>query len=480
MKSDKLQYAIGMVDEDLIERANKIPKKKARIRHIRWTAPVAAALAIVIGLGAFFSMRGNYSSAIPERFIVAQAHYPKMAKYPTSIGGFVYSEDDYDKWREDVRKQEGYSGQGENLDGFFQSTASEFLKECETDNKVYSPLNVYMALSMLCETTKGKSRQQILDLLGADDIESLRTQSHAVWNANYRDDGAVTSILGSSLWLDKDLEYNKEVLNTLSDNYYASVFSGRMGSKDYNKAYGKWLDEQTGGLLKDYTKDAALSPETLMNLVTTIYFQAKWGGEFEKQSNTAETFHSTSGDTLCEFMNQQMSYGDYYWGEKFSATKKDLQESGSMYFILPNEGYTPQDLLSDKETTTFLTEADNWNQQTRLRVNLSIPKFDVSSNTNLVSGLKNLGVTDCFDMKSADFSPLLSGTTDAYIDSVSHKARVTIDEEGVTAAAYTELRLNGSARPPEDEIDFVVDRPFIFVITGTDSLPLFIGVVNNP
>ena len=57
---------------------------------------------------------------------------------------------------------------------------------------------------------------------------------------------------------------------------------------------------------------------------------------------------------------------------------------------------------------------------------------------------------------------------------------VTIDEEGVTAAAYTELRLNGSARPPEDEIDFVVDHPFIFVITGTDSLPLFIGVVNNP
>ena len=29
MKSDKLQDAMGMVDEALIERANKIPKKKS-------------------------------------------------------------------------------------------------------------------------------------------------------------------------------------------------------------------------------------------------------------------------------------------------------------------------------------------------------------------------------------------------------------------------------------------------------------------
>ena len=36
------------------------------------------------------------------------------------------------------------------------------------------------------------------------------------------------------------------------------------------------------------------------------------------------------------------------------------------------------------------------------------------------------------------------------------------------------------AMPPKDEVDFVVDRPFLFVITGADSLPLFAGVVNHP
>ena len=38
----------------------------------------------------------------------------------------------------------------------------------------------------------------------------------------------------------------------------------------------------------------------------------------------------------------------------------------------------------------------------------------------------------------------------------------------------------GGAMPNADEVDFVADRPFIFVITGFDGLPLFIGIVNQP
>jgi serine protease inhibitor len=38
----------------------------------------------------------------------------------------------------------------------------------------------------------------------------------------------------------------------------------------------------------------------------------------------------------------------------------------------------------------------------------------------------------------------------------------------------------GAARPPEDEIDFILDRPFLFLITSRDNLPLFAGVVENP
>jgi len=34
--------------------------------------------------------------------------------------------------------------------------------------------------------------------------------------------------------------------------------------------------------------------------------------------------------------------------------------------------------------------------------------------------------------------------------------------------------------PPSSRVNFVLDRPFVFVITGIDGLPLFVGTVNNP
>ena len=51
--------------------------------------------------------------------------------------------------------------------------------------------------------------------------------------------------------------------------------------------------------------------------------------------------------------------------------------------------------------------------------------------------------------------------------------------EGVTAAAYTLMAVAESAGDPDDAITFTVDRPFLFVITGDQGLPLFAGIVNQ-
>ena len=74
-------------------------------------------------------------------------------------------------------------------------------------------------------------------------------------------------------------------------------------------------------------------------------------------------------------------------------------------------------------------------------------------------------------------------TTDAdgiFLDKAQHAARVTIDEEGCTAAAYTVMMAAGTAMPPDEEVDFILDRPFLFVLSSLDGLPLFAGVVNDP
>jgi len=113
-------------------------------------------------------------------------------------------------------------------------------------------------------------------------------------------------------------------------------------------------------------------------------------------------------------------------------------------------------------------------------VNVTVPKFDVASDLDLKEGLQALGVTDVFDPQKGNFEGILESQTEqVYVSKVDHAARVAIDEEGVTAAAYTVEILDGMGGVDE-VLDFVLDRPFMFAITGPGNTILFAGVVEQP
>ena len=476
MRSDKLQNAIGMVDEDLVARTEKTTQKKKTRHVIKWTAPIAAMLAIALAFGIFF---GQGSPFVPTAYALAEAEYPDIPKYPENY----HDEEATWAWSKAQRERAAYFGKAEGLDSFIRATVPEFLMNAEDGNLVYSPLNVYLALSILAETTDGETREQILDLLGSKDIEALRENANALWNANYNDDGIVTSLLASSLWLRDGFTYDMDTLKTIAETYYASSFSGEMGSDLYNKQLQAWLDEQTGGLLSEHTKDVKMNIDTILAIATTIYFKASWEDKFDENRNTKDIFHAPSGDITTEFMNQSNAGATYYWGENFSAASLGLEESGAMWFILPDEDVSVDTLLQDEEVLSFLSTKNRyeWQNKKRALIHYSIPKFDVDSKLDLIKGMKNLGVTDCFDPFASDFTPLTTERDDLYVSKVEHAARVTIDEEGVVGAAYTLVIVtteSGTTAPPE-EIDFIVDRPFMFAVTGEDGSILFVGVVNQ-
>ena len=78
----------------------------------------------------------------------------------------------------------------------------------------------------------------------------------------------------------------------------------------------------------------------------------------------------------------------------------------------------------------------------------------------------------------ADFSPILK-KNNAYIDYANHAARVKIDEEGVEGSAYT-IMIASKGMPPDEEVYFTLDRPFLFCVRSDEGIPLFIGVVEKP
>ena len=151
-----------------------------------------------------------------------------------------------------------------------------------------------------------------------------------------------------------------------------------------------------------------------------------------------------------------------------------------MWLLLPDPGTTPEELLSSGEAVRFLLTQDTWEDSQYLTVHLRMPKFDVVSDLDLSQGLQNLGVTDVFDSHASDFTPTTTQTEGLYVSTANHAARVMVDEEGCTAASYTVLAVEGAGILPEEEVDFTLDRPFLFAITSEDGLPLFVGTVYEP
>ncbi len=442
--------------------------------------PYQKILSILLSLVLLASAFGCTRDSGPINAPLALAVYPEMAPYASS-----FDQEAFEAWSKDVEAQERDLGDTSALEDFFAQSAQVFLKETKGENRTYSPLNIYMALAMLAQVTGGESREQILSTLGSESIDTLRQQASDVWNANYRDDGSLTSILASSLWLNREIRYNQDTMDTLAKDFYASSYRGEMGSDEYNQLFQDWLNEQTGGLLKEAAGDMKLDEETVMALATTVSFQAKWYDEFMESETAPQTFHAPDGDVETDFMHQSEERGDYYWGERFSAIGQHFAGGGDMWFLLPDEGVCPEELLADEEAMEFLFCAKKyeWKNRDMFTVNKSIPKFDISSQFDLKEGMKALGITDVFDPMLSDFTPMTTDVKEPLVLSeADHAARVTIDEEGCTATAFTVMKIipAGAWVGTPDEVDFVLDRPFFFCITGESGLPLFMGIVNSP
>ncbi len=412
---------------------------------------------------------------------LASAVYPVQVERPRDDDWSEDAQKKLEAWRES-RSYEGLVDYVKELNTFYDKFSDAIADRTEEGNTIFSPVNIYLALAMLAEITDGDTKNEILSTLGTD-AASLSDVARSVFLSDYSDDGVVTSKLANSLWLSNTASYNIDKLNELKDKYFASSFSGEMGSNEYNAMIQKWLNDNTGNLLKDAASGVEFKPETILALATTIYFKAPWLDEFSKGATDKMTFHGKKGDVTTDFMHSE-DRGSVYFGDGFKTYSKRFTENGGMMFILPDEGTSVSELFKSKKYETVLfgnygeDSADGKYGYKSGEVRFSVPKFDVESSFDIVDNLKAMGITSVTDSTKSDFKPV-TDTNGVSLDSALHAARVKIDEEGVEAAAFTVMMMNATAMFQPSVIDFTVDRPFIFVIYDNNNVPTFVGVVND-
>lgn len=437
------------------------PKRRFSLHPIRGLAVAAAALALIV-IGVFTA------SAPQAALCLASPEYPEGISYYDNAG----------KWNKLQELDPVFLA---NLSEFACFSSSQVLAQGDqSQNSVYSPLSLYFALALAAEGAAGETKAEMIRVLNIQDVDLISSQTSKLFTNMFTDNEIGKLLLANSLWLQNDAEFNQDYLDKAAQDYFAHSFGVDFTDPETAKQISQWVYQNTGGKLGNEPQGFKPAANQVMSIINTVYFNDQWVTEFDSSLTKDGGFKLTDGgEVVVPFMNKT-SMGNFAIGNGWVATSLGFKNDQQMLLILPDEGFSPYDILSDAGNLEQALTALNARSQLSKygMVVLSVPKFNFTAELKLKDALNEMGMQQAFT-EQADFTGITLSKP-MYISDVQQKLSISIDEKGCEAAAYTKINFAGSA-PPEDTIEMTLDRPFIFAITGgAGNAPLFIGVVNNP
>ena len=501
---------IGEADDRYIMDARRKPRKKSKKNTWAYALAACLALAVIGGTGMLALRRSGMGSAAPnaaeqgaavmenaaeaEEFATeeavadaAPAEAAGTVEGATLLAGAVYPEavgyEDFEAqhliWTENQTSEETKTA----LNSFAYATAARILRG-DNQSGCVSPLSLYQTLAILASGSDGQTRDQLLSLLGQGDLDTLADQAGRLYRVNYKDNEVDILKIANSLWLDETdssgapVNFNMDWVVGASANYYADVYAAEFGETETAEALGTWIAERTGGMLHPSPETLGFDPETVMAIVNTLWYKTQWVDRFDEANTEQAEFTTDAGQTVsCDFMHRTDFGGEAIVTDEYTKSSLAL-DRGRMIVVLPNEGVAMDDLLTEEKLWEIFENGDYEGAD----VVWSVPKFETGVTYELKDVLQDLGVTDAFDANAADFSAM-SSETPLYVGKVQQGTHITVNEDGLEAAAYTMSGVMAAGiNEPEERatVEMNLNRPFIYLITAEDGSPLFIGAVRNP
>jgi len=354
-----------------------------------------------------------------------------------------------------------------------------------SNNFIYSPYSISIALSMLGAGTKGDTATQLRGALHqtlpperlaiANNALDLQLTSRGQ-NATGRDGQPFRLRVTQAIWGQEDKIFAAPYLDTLATSYGAGVFV-----VDFAKAPGTalktingWASDATEGQIPALLGESDITADTQFVLTNAIDFSAAWGTPFKASVTADAPFHTAAGDITTSTLHGTVPGGFVI---ESGVTALELLYSGgdTSFLIVQPDDFAGFIASLTAEQLTKLVD--------KLHVGhllVSLPKFKIDAELPATSILGKLGVVDAFDSTLADLSGI-DGQRDLHVSSVVHKASITVDEAGTKAAAATAVIGASTTGAYSDPPKVTIDRPFLFFIRdlATGAL-IFAGGVADP
>jgi serpin B len=344
-------------------------------------------------------------------------------------------------------------------------------------NIVLSPLSVSYVLSMTANGAVGATLDEIKSALGFDaySLDDINAFYQKLTDYLTTVDGETFVGIANSIWLNKGFKVLPDFTQVNQEYYTGEVQEVDMSKTATLYQINQWVSDKTFGCIPNLLEE--IDPATRMMLINAFYFDGVWRHQYENPKD--DTFTNEDGSKSVIKMLTANTYYKYAAIDGIRIVELPYGNNAySMVIVLPEEETGLQN-IPDKFTQ------QNWGtwmeREKSTLLNLKLPTFELNYKRTLNQDVQALGIHKLFSRTDADLSNI-SESKPLFTSRIFQKAYIKLGQSGTTAAAATTDKTITSLmdRDPSAPIDFIVDRPFYYIIkeNSTQSI-LFIGCIGE-
>lgn len=349
----------------------------------------------------------------------------------------------------------------------------EKMQQTVEGNIIVSPASLEQAIGMAANGAQGVSLNELTALTDDNSLAALnqRNQQMAELLNQHRNDSVSYMRVANSVWHLPELALQQPFRDSVVARYNARIDTANFATQQGIDSVNAWVCNNTDSLITEIMNTP--DPSLVVMLINATLFHGAWDWSLNPYMVGKQPFLNADGSgtnvDMVQLHNENWTTTVYLDEELVAAEAgfigQDYDSHYRVLFILPR----------DYENMVALT-AERWHNllehKQQQYVNILVPKFDVSCNEEMLPRLKEMGA-----FVANDFSGI---TSKAFVQSIIHSTRMTLDEEGMSAAAVTALMCAMGMPEPKQFVDFIINRPFYVAIMaeGSDE-PVFLAKIKQ-
>ncbi|XP_043281349.1 serpin I2-like [Venturia canescens] len=360
------------------------------------------------------------------------------------------------------------------------STLTPWVALLNSPNYVYSPLGVYMTLSMASFGANGAYKNSLKYLL--QQIVDDQKTGMKVFIDHFQNFERTGLHMANAFYVSPDISVRPEFKRTIEER-----FGMTPRNLTRNVQMKEWCEYHSRRRLTNIINRRNLAPNKALSFTNAAYFRNEWLQKFNDLHTKQGTFHREDGTK--KRVPVMSVAGSFRYGEfkEFGATYvelpfkrgKDDKPKVSMFIVLPDEEHG---LAHVERKFLNITAKIHEKYGNVKNVSIKLPKFSITSDKiDLKSPLTHLNLGSLFDPFEANLTGIAEKPR-IYFNDVVQSSIILIDEGGVEAASGTGCNevqcesyepLVPPCHPPAprpEYIPFVADRPFYVIIGTTEEL----------